>query len=180
MCAIAPKQNCAFGIVPAEATNDACSRRTRDNPVIHRYSLAGLSTACLALVIGSALLFVPLAADAADAPGKRSSTAEFRQAAGEAAKAKARQAKAESAKARPADAKVKQAAKAEKAKAGKAKADKSKTDKSKLARSEPETTGSVGTPADAEPACDKTRKRLWVEGEGWVVRRVTTCQLTQN
>lgn len=25
------------------------------------------------------------------------------------------------------------------------------------------------------PACERNRKRLWVEGEGWVVRRVTTC-----
>ncbi len=23
--------------------------------------------------------------------------------------------------------------------------------------------------------CGKSRKRLWVEGEGWVVRKVTTC-----
>ncbi len=28
-----------------------------------------------------------------------------------------------------------------------------------------------------EPAnCSKSRKRLWVEGEGWVVRRVTICR----
>jgi hypothetical protein len=40
---------------------------------------------------------------------------------------------------------------------------------------EPQTTGSVGSPADQDANCTKSRKRLWVEGEGWVVRRVTTC-----
>ena len=149
----------------------------------HRFSLAGLSTACLALLVGSALLFAPLAADAADAPAKRSSTAEFRKATGEGTKARSRQAKAEPSKARQADAKAKQAdakAKQADAKGKQAKADKAKADKSRLARGEPETTGSVGKPGNAEPACDKSRKRLWVEGEGWVVRRVTTCQLTEN
>lgn len=24
--------------------------------------------------------------------------------------------------------------------------------------------------------CTRARKRLWVDGEGWVVRRVTTCR----
>ncbi|MGU3360412.1 hypothetical protein ACLBWX_08775 [Methylobacterium sp. M6A4_1b] len=24
--------------------------------------------------------------------------------------------------------------------------------------------------------CSRSRKRLWVEGEGWIVRRVTTCR----
>lgn len=36
-------------------------------------------------------------------------------------------------------------------------------------------------PADAEPEedaanCSKLRKRLWIEGEGWIVRRVTICR----
>jgi hypothetical protein len=141
--------------------------------VTHRFSPAGLGTACLALLLGSALLFAPLATHAAD--GKRSSTTELRRAAGDVAKPKSRQAKVEPAKARQVDpdkAKARQAtSKPDKAKSAKA-------DKSKLARSEPETTGSIA-PA-TEPACDKSRKRLWVEGEGWVVRRVTTCQLTQN
>jgi hypothetical protein len=38
---------------------------------------------------------------------------------------------------------------------------------------DPETTSSV-TPA-ADDKCLRSRKRLWVEGEGWVVRRVATC-----
>lgn len=25
------------------------------------------------------------------------------------------------------------------------------------------------------PGCTRVRRRLWVEGEGWIVRRVTTC-----
>ena len=24
--------------------------------------------------------------------------------------------------------------------------------------------------------CSRSRKRLWVDGEGWIVRRVTTCR----
>jgi hypothetical protein len=37
---------------------------------------------------------------------------------------------------------------------------------------DPQTTSSVAVDDDR---CQRTRKRLWVEGEGWVVRRVTTC-----
>lgn len=29
---------------------------------------------------------------------------------------------------------------------------------------------------DDSAACSKSRKRLWIEGEGWVVRKVTTCR----
>jgi hypothetical protein len=46
---------------------------------------------------------------------------------------------------------------------------------SRASTKEPETTSSVGTPAEGERECLRSRKRLWVEGEGWVVRRVTTC-----
>ncbi len=36
-------------------------------------------------------------------------------------------------------------------------------------------------PAEAESEddaanCSKLRKRLWIEGEGWIVRRVTICR----
>ena len=37
---------------------------------------------------------------------------------------------------------------------------------------------SLASPAagdDASANCVKPRKRLWIEGEGWVVRRVTIC-----
>ncbi len=37
-----------------------------------------------------------------------------------------------------------------------------------------ETTSSVEAPS-GDPGCQRPRKRLWVEGEGWVVRRVTVC-----
>lgn len=31
--------------------------------------------------------------------------------------------------------------------------------------------------ADDDSAnCTKSRRRLWVDGEGWIVRRVTTCR----
>ncbi|WP_230532436.1 hypothetical protein [Microvirga roseola] len=43
-----------------------------------------------------------------------------------------------------------------------------------VAVKDPETTGSLQ--ADEEgPYCNQSRKRLFVEGEGWIVRRVTTC-----
>ena len=29
---------------------------------------------------------------------------------------------------------------------------------------------------DDGAACTRARRRLWVEGEGWVVRRITTCR----
>jgi hypothetical protein len=29
---------------------------------------------------------------------------------------------------------------------------------------------------DDDAGCYRARKRLWVEGEGWIVRRVTTCR----
>lgn len=32
-------------------------------------------------------------------------------------------------------------------------------------------TGSI----DDGPACSKQRRRLWLEGEGWIVRRVSVC-----
>ena len=94
----------------------------------HRYSKAGLSAACSALLIGSAVLFVPLSSAEA-APRERSRAA--------------------------ADIKM----------AG-----------SKLAQAEPATTSSISkTVSDEQPVCDRPRRRLWVEGEGWVVRRVSAC-----
>lgn len=29
---------------------------------------------------------------------------------------------------------------------------------------------------DEAANCSRSRRRLWVEGEGWIVRRVTTCR----
>ena len=39
----------------------------------------------------------------------------------------------------------------------------------------PETTGSLQPSTNGDVACARSRKRLFVEGEGWIVRRVTTC-----
>jgi hypothetical protein len=38
-----------------------------------------------------------------------------------------------------------------------------------------ETTSSVQSTTGGDAYCDISRKRLFVEGEGWIVRRVTTC-----
>jgi len=27
-----------------------------------------------------------------------------------------------------------------------------------------------------DATCSRARRRLWIEGEGWVVRRITTCR----
>jgi hypothetical protein len=45
---------------------------------------------------------------------------------------------------------------------------------SRAASQDPLTTSSVNA-AEEQGNCLRSRKRLWVEGEGWVVRRVTTC-----
>ena len=29
---------------------------------------------------------------------------------------------------------------------------------------------------DEDATCSRARRRLWIEGEGWVVRRITTCR----
>jgi hypothetical protein len=43
-----------------------------------------------------------------------------------------------------------------------------------VAVKDPEATGSI-QPSDDSLNCSQSRKRLFVEGEGWIVRRVTTC-----
>ena len=42
----------------------------------------------------------------------------------------------------------------------------------------PEDSGSseAKSAPDDDAGCYRARKRLWVEGEGWIVRRVTTCR----
>jgi len=44
-----------------------------------------------------------------------------------------------------------------------------------VAAKDVETTSSIGTNGAGDPYCNVSRKRLFVEGEGWIVRRVTTC-----
>ncbi len=38
-----------------------------------------------------------------------------------------------------------------------------------------ETTSSVEPSTGSDAYCDTARRRMFVEGEGWIVRRVTTC-----
>jgi hypothetical protein len=38
-----------------------------------------------------------------------------------------------------------------------------------------ETTSSILSTTGSDAYCDISRKRMFVEGEGWIVRRVTTC-----
>jgi hypothetical protein len=38
-----------------------------------------------------------------------------------------------------------------------------------------ETTSSVESSRGSDAYCDTSRRRMFVEGEGWIVRRVTTC-----
>ncbi|HEV2563792.1 MAG TPA: hypothetical protein VGU19_01780 [Microvirga sp.] len=38
-----------------------------------------------------------------------------------------------------------------------------------------DTTSSIESRPANDGSCDISRKRLFVEGEGWIVRRVTTC-----
>ena len=40
---------------------------------------------------------------------------------------------------------------------------------------EPSTTASVGRTQSMPSYCQTARRKLWVEDEGWIVRRVTTC-----
>ena len=94
----------------------------------HRFSKLGFGTACFALLLGSAIVVLPLAPVQAAPQERPRPTASLKAA------------------------------------------------KSKLAQAEPTTTGSLSrAPGDEQPACDRARRRLWVEGEGWVVRRVATC-----
>lgn len=32
------------------------------------------------------------------------------------------------------------------------------------------------TEGEDDANCSRIRRRLWVEGEGWIVRRITTCR----
>ena len=44
-----------------------------------------------------------------------------------------------------------------------------------VAAKDVETTSSIETKSASDAPCAISRKRLFVEGEGWIVRRVTTC-----
>jgi len=40
----------------------------------------------------------------------------------------------------------------------------------------PEGPSTAWTSAEGAPACIQSRRKLWHPGEGWTVRRVTTCR----
>ena len=44
-----------------------------------------------------------------------------------------------------------------------------------IAAKDVDTTSSIEPKAAEDGTCSISRKRLFVEGEGWIVRRVTTC-----
>lgn len=44
-----------------------------------------------------------------------------------------------------------------------------------VAAKDVEETGAIQADAPDTSTCDRSRKRLFVEGEGWIVRKVTTC-----
>ncbi len=115
-----------------------------------RYSTSGAKLALAALVAGSFTLLIPVAASAAPA---------------KAAQAEARAAKAEKPQAKRAEAR----AGARAAQAGSADV----PEVSGLPN-EPQYTSAVA-PAEETDNCVRQRRRLFVDGEGWIVRRVTIC-----
>ncbi|AIQ88688.1 MULTISPECIES: hypothetical protein [Methylobacterium] len=45
----------------------------------------------------------------------------------------------------------------------------------KVAEADPQVHGAT-VERDDDVTCSRARRRLWIEGEGWVVRRITTCR----
>lgn len=45
----------------------------------------------------------------------------------------------------------------------------------KMAEANPQV-HSAAVERDDDATCSRARRRLWIEGEGWVVRRITTCR----
>jgi hypothetical protein len=43
------------------------------------------------------------------------------------------------------------------------------------AKRDPQYTSATGSGTATDEGCLRQRKRLWVEGEGWLVRKVTVC-----
>jgi hypothetical protein len=141
----------AFWILSSEPPSEIARSTDFEDQIAmpRRYSLSASMIACATLALASASLVMTTGASFA-AP--KAHTAQARAAA--------------PAKAKP-EAKVQAQAKPEakgQAKAGEISAD--PLDRSAFAKATPEEAG----------ACLTARKKLWVEGEGWIVRRVTTCQ----
>ena len=115
-----------------------------------RYSKAGAKLAMAALLAGSALIAVPLGAgDAAAA----------------AAKGKTTHAQPPRSIGTPAVKKVDATAR-----------DQGAADPEAIAaKRNPQYTSAAGGGTATDEGCLRQRKRLWIEGEGWMVRKVTVC-----
>lgn len=46
----------------------------------------------------------------------------------------------------------------------------------KVAEGAPQIQSAAAIERDEDPTCSRARRRLWIEGEGWVVRRIKTCR----
>ena len=46
----------------------------------------------------------------------------------------------------------------------------------KVAEAAPQIHSAAAVERDEDAACSRARRRLWIQGEGWVVRRITTCR----
>ncbi len=119
-----------------------------------RYSTSGAKLALAALVAGSFTLLIPVAASAAPA---------------KAAQAEARGAKAEKPQAKRVEAKRAEARGAKAAQGGSA-----DVPEVPGLPNEPQYTSAIA-PAEEADNCVRQRRRLFVDGEGWIVRRVTIC-----
>ncbi|MGH1572763.1 hypothetical protein ACRAWG_21450 [Methylobacterium sp. P31] len=46
----------------------------------------------------------------------------------------------------------------------------------KVADAGPQVRPAAVVEREEDATCSRARRRLWIEGEGWVVRRITTCR----
>ncbi len=120
-----------------------------------RYSTSGAKLALAALVAGSVALIVPMAAPLA-------------------APAKGPQAEARSDRVKAAAGRVEAPAKAAAAKASPGKAAPKAEAGEAPELNEPQYTSAIA-PAGEADNCVRQRRRLFVDGEGWIVRRVAIC-----
>jgi hypothetical protein len=130
----------------------AVPNRTDKTVKTLRYPKAGAKLAFAALLAGSAVIAAPLGA--ADAIA--------------AAKSKAAQADAP----RPAAAATSAAGESA---ASPAKDARAADPEAIAAKRNPQYTSATGSGTATDEGCLRQRKRLWVEGEGWLVRKVTVC-----
>ena len=113
-----------------------------------RYSKAGARLALAALLAGFAITAAPLGTGDAAAASKSKASKEK----AESAKAASPQPKSAAAPAKVAD------------------------PEAIAAKRDPQyTSATTGTGTATDAGCLRLRKRLWVEGDGWLVRKVTVC-----